>query len=138
MARLSGWKRIGIIASVVWILGAGIFTYRAVEKSEWETYSAQSDLLWGKAVGEAHDKYLSELSHERSDKPSPRFVPDLVVCDDCTLLEEQYFTNHRRVALRVSALVSFTTVALAWGLAYLILFLVNWVKRGFISPGNSN
>ena len=30
MARLSGWKRIGIIVSVVWILGAGIFTYNIV------------------------------------------------------------------------------------------------------------
>lgn len=27
MMKLNGWKRIGIIASVIWILGAGAYTY---------------------------------------------------------------------------------------------------------------
>jgi hypothetical protein len=159
MARLGGWKRIGIIASVVWFLGAGIFTYNGMEKYQREQFNAQFDLLWDKAADKARDKYLSEHPPEDLTKiyaankqqtktteadqelerlASGTFTPDLVVCKDCVLLKEQFLTNHRRIALEASASVAFTTVALAWGLAYLILFLVRWVKRGFINAENSN
>jgi hypothetical protein len=39
-------------------------------------------------------------------------------------------TNAREEA----ALVAFVPVPLGWGFAYLLFFLVRWVKRGFIKP----
>lgn len=153
MARLSGWKRIGIIASVVWILGGGIYSYKAVQNYEWKQYSAQYDLLWDYAWHEARDKSVLDTSGPRFPAPSEELLHDVaeaeeylrraapeppVVCDACKLLKQQYYANHTRIALKRSAPVAFIPVPVGWGLAYLILFLVNWVKRGFISPGNSN
>jgi hypothetical protein len=176
MARLGGWKRIGIIASVLWILGAGIFTYNSVNTYEWRTFYEQRNLLreWdeAKAAPKAPPGFVPDAPQE-SATPSPAPPPETLPpnffdnkpagssvppdlgeptehgpweayqdpkppCKDCALLEKQFLATHRRIALRASALIAFTTVALAWGLAYLILFLVNWVKRGFINPGNSN
>jgi hypothetical protein len=33
-ARLNGWQRIGVIASVVWIIGAPLYFESGVEKEE--------------------------------------------------------------------------------------------------------
>jgi hypothetical protein len=33
-AKLNGWKRIGIVASVVWILGAGLYTLKATSDAD--------------------------------------------------------------------------------------------------------
>jgi hypothetical protein len=126
MARLGGWKRTGIIASVVWILGAGISSYVGVEKLEREEFNAKWDDAWN-----------TYLMFQRYHALPKGFTPT-AMCEDCRLLEEQFHTNYTRVALRASAAFTFTILALGWALAYLVLFLVNWVKRGFISPGNSN
>jgi len=38
--KLDGWKRIGILASVVWIVGAGLYTHGTTEESDIKTASA--------------------------------------------------------------------------------------------------
>jgi hypothetical protein len=59
MMKLNGWKRIGIIASVVWILGAGVYTYdsRIDEASKFiaSTHVACDSYLVGK-TGDAWTK----------------------------------------------------------------------------------
>jgi hypothetical protein len=35
--RIDGWKRIGIIASVAWILGVGLYTFTTTRHSEIKT-----------------------------------------------------------------------------------------------------
>jgi hypothetical protein len=45
-----------------------------------------------------------------------------------------YLPTSRKAALKTSAIFTFGSLALGWGFVYLILFLVNWVKRGFVQP----
>ena len=107
---MSGWKRIGIVTSVLWILGGGIYTYN-----------------W------AADSYAHNLRVEcyRAEN-----VKDwAAVCDKPN---SDYLEGNRGVPLKITAVFTLVPILPAWGFAYLILFLVRWVKRGFISPGNSN
>jgi hypothetical protein len=110
MAKLDGWKRIGIIVSVVWILGAGIFTFNAVENSVIENASAQT--------------LMCEEAHNRAGSA------------ECDKRSTDYLANHNYDALIASALVAFIPVPLGWGFVYLILSLVAWVKRGFMRPSS--
>jgi hypothetical protein len=112
--KLNGWKRIGIIASVVWTLGAGIHTYDS-------------------ELGRASD-WIAD-THVRCDSSLPSDSKD----------EGAYESGYRKcnkeaedsLALAISnarfsaALAAFVPVPFGWGLVYLALFLVRWVKRGF-------
>ena len=114
MAKLNGWQRIGIIASVVWILGGGMGTYFS-ELDSASRFIASDHVscdasLWGE-TGDARDKGYKECNQQAGDA----FAVAL--------------SNARLEA----ALVALIPVPLGWGVAYLSLSLVRWVRRGFKS-----
>jgi hypothetical protein len=39
--RINGWQRIGIVASVIWAIGAPIYLDRAAEQKAWELVQGQ-------------------------------------------------------------------------------------------------
>ena len=106
MAKLNGWKRIGIIVSVVWILCADIYTYNAVENSVVENASAQT-INCEKANG-------------------------WIGSAECDKRSTDYLAAYKHDALMTSASAAFVPVPLVWGFVYLVLFFVAWVKRGFM------
>jgi hypothetical protein len=141
MARLSGWKRIGIIVSVVWILGAGIFTYN--ERMNYYLSlqfppNAKALAICNERENEARDRRVKECNN----LASPQFGPCMKGYDADSRerrTEECYSKNtaaylptSRKAALTGSAILAFVPLPLGWGFVYLILFLVAWVKRGFI------
>jgi hypothetical protein len=116
MARLSGWKRIGIVVSVAWILGTGIYTFITVDDDELHLCYKQAQDMKG-----SPEWLLLRLHRalQSTDYLAEAYPPDVSPWPE-------------------TAIVAFGTVPLGWGFAYFVLFLVHWVKRGFISPGNSN
>src|SRR5271167_3632413 len=112
MMKLNGWKRIGIIASVLWILGAGVHTY----DSEIDRASA--------LIVSNHVACDSDLAGKTGDDYTKGFNECNKHADDSLALA---LTNARLEA----ALVAFVAMPLGWGFTYLVLFLVRWVKRGF-------
>src|SRR6266478_22638 len=113
--KLNGWKRIGIVASVVWILGAGIYTY-----------DSEIDRASG-FITSTHVACDSNLGDKTGDAWTESFNECNKQADDSLALA---LTNARLEA----ALVAFAPVPLGWGFVYLILFLVRWIKRGFMRP----
>lgn len=102
MMKLNGWKRIGIIASVVWIFGAGAHTYvsennaKVVASVQCETNIGLSDAAFQKCITDTNDTY-----------------------------------NSRGLAVEV-AWIAFVPVPLIWAFTYLALFLIRWIRRGFV------
>lgn len=107
MVKLNGWKRLGVIASVVWILIAGICTFVVVGNSIIETASGFT------------------LRCEE--------VPNSSLAE-CDKLSTDYLAKTTNEPWIEAALVAFVPVPLGWGFTYLVLFLVRWVKRGFARP----
>ena len=110
MVKLNGWKRLGIIASVIWILCAGVYTFKVVDDALVTTASG-----FTLRCEEAPDGSLQGSAK----------------CDE---LSTDYLAGTIYEPWIAAAVVAFVPVPLGWGLTYLVLFLVRWVKRGFMRP----
>ncbi len=113
MIKLNGWKRIGIIASLAWILGGYIYAYDLAVSGP---SAAISDLhvacdadLNGK-TGAAYTNGFNECNRQAADSLAS------------IITDAQLF----------GASVALIPVPLGWGFVYLVLFLVRWVRRGFM------
>jgi hypothetical protein len=111
--KVNGWKRIGIIASVVWILGAG----RHVYDSEIDSAS--------RVIAATHVACDGDLAIKDGDAYTAGF-------DECNKRADDSLALALRNARLEAALVGFVPVPLGWGFTYLVIFLVRWVKRGFM------
>jgi hypothetical protein len=107
--RLNGWKRIGIIASVVWAIGAFVH------------YS-----------GKAMDFYQSFANTEVQsclDANGGKELPDV----GCLRRGEDDAVAHLPEAREEGAIYALFPIPFAWGIVYLVIFVVRWVRRGFVS-----
>lgn len=104
--NLNGWKRIGIVASVVWILGAGVHTLNV--ESEAVSQTAANLTL------------NCEQAH------------DVLRGTECDARGKDYIAENLSYARIDAAIVAFIPVPVGWGFISLILFLVRWIKRGFV------
>jgi len=114
MMKLNGWKRIGIIASAVWILGVGIYTYDSETERASRTIAAEHVACDSSLPSDSKDESAYEAGFRTCNKEA----------------EESLALAIRNARLS-AALVAFVPVPFGWGLVYLALFLVRWVKRGF-------
>jgi hypothetical protein len=107
--RLNGWQRIGIVASVAWAIGAYVYT------------NSQQD--WASQ----HANLCFAIERERD------------VRDDAEARVAECYRKFNRnlpIALaqqRSDAIaLALVPVPLGWLLAYGVLWLVRWVRRGFV------
>lgn len=106
--KLNGWKRIGIVASVVWIIGA---------------YGHTMDTAL-----DADAKFSVEIVQSCISAHNGQEVGD----NECLKRGEDYVVNNIHNNQIAAALVAIVPVPLGWGFAYLVIFLVRWIKRGFV------
>lgn len=104
--RLNGWQRIGIVASVVWTIGAPIYMDHAAQQE----------------AGDAFD-----LSY-RACRDVPSNDPD-----ECfQRANRAYNTVPRYPLLSANAAVAaLVPVGLGWLLVYALVYLVRWIRAGF-------
>ena len=99
------WKRVGIIASVVWILGAGIYTLKVQD--------------------DADSKFVNDMTLSCIDAYNFQ-EPALEKC----LKKGTDSVAERIPGERIeAAIVALVPVPLGWGFIYLVLFLVRWIRR---------
>jgi hypothetical protein len=137
--KISGWKRIGIIASVVWMLGAGFYTlkiagdndarfagdiYRQCREIYEEGRQTQSEYCAGR--GERVPMIDSSTVFNKCMEDYEAQHPDT-----CSTRMDDYIEHTLKGEWIWAGVVAVVPVPLAWGFTYLILFLVRWVKRGF-------
>jgi hypothetical protein len=138
--KINGWKRIGVIASVVWMVGAGLYTLNV---------TSGADLRFAASIY----RQCADIRDERSQNQREYCARQGAIApmiDSSTVFNkcmEEFAAKYpdtcstRSTDYAVSALpgerieaivVALVPVPFAWGLAYLVLFLVRWVKRGFL------
>jgi hypothetical protein len=102
--KLNGWKRLGILASIIWIIVAFFHTFQVAEDRDIE-------------VAVAIARSCEAVPHADSKK--------------CT--NEMYASGARTLPFEreEAAIIALVPVPLAWFGVYLIIFLVKWVRRGF-------
>jgi hypothetical protein len=103
--KVSGWKRIGIILSAVWVLGGFVKTFLYLD--------AEDNRMQAQSLHLCYEYYVPSSTN-----------PQIDTCD-------KPYVDNRRFEFESAAAVAVVPVPLAWGFVYLILFLIRWVKRGF-------
>ena len=104
-------KRIGIILSVIWVLGAGLHTF----DSEMDVSS--------RIITDIHVRCDSNLAGKSGAAWDDGF-------NRCNQEDDESLMLALLDARLDAAIVAFGGVPLGWGFIYLILFLIRWVKRG--------
>ena len=110
--KLNGWQRIGIVASVVWV----IYSYN-------HTYD---DLIYRQSSINVEEELNCMRAHQGDD--SAFRICDAVGKDNGGMANRLKEQHDDSIAAITEAIIP---VPLAWGFVYLTLFLVRWVKRGF-------
>jgi hypothetical protein len=103
---MSGWKRIGIIVSIVWILVAYWVTFTRVQNE---------DIHWHVTLA-----LSCEDRHQGTDPECEKL-----------LHEDNRVEEHK-----MAAVVALAPVPIAWGLVYLILFLTRWLGADLSGRNN--
>ncbi len=116
--KLSGWQRIGILASLGWILGAGYYTFATISEAN-SRFHAELAL-----------RCEENLSNGMTESERTKWQEH---CDSYLPTGERLDQEVRDERLEAFC-VAFIPVPLGWSFVYLILFLVRWVKRGFVRP----
>ena len=106
--RLNGWQRIGIIASVVWAIGAPIYLDHAAEQKAWEWFRASYEICRSNPGNDGNT--CSEMASRAYDNVS----------------RYRFFADTGNVAF-----VSLVPIVLGWLLAYALVYLVGWIRAGF-------
>lgn len=107
--KLNGWKRIGIVASVAWFLGAGGCTLIVRRDQDLRFAVALEDSCTKFFVGADRTNYLKQCMKQRDD----------------------YLASMSKDVWLNAVAVATVPVPLGWGFVYLTLLLVHWIKRGF-------
>jgi hypothetical protein len=104
--KLSGWKRIGFVASVLWAIGVGLHVYENRLNSFIVVSQFNEDVCL-----EAHSNDTE---------------------NHCFADSQKYVSDMLPGAELEAAIYALVPVPLGWGFVYLVLFVVRWVKRGFL------
>lgn len=105
---MGGWKRIGIVVSVIWIFGAGGYTLSSRENDAIR-FGSQTTLACEGFYDSGGPHYSAACDKDGDD------AMNIAVAQ----------------GRADAAMIALIPVPLGWGFVYLVLFLVRWVKRGF-------
>ena len=107
--KLSGWKRLGIVASVVWAIGGYFYTFQDVFGSSQGLY----DTIEQDCLQRASNSGLEGASSKCEEEFTQSLHESMVS------------------AREAGAFAALVPIPLVWGGVYFGMFLFRWVRRGF-------
>ena len=111
--RLNGWQRIGIVASVVWVIGGG---------------------FWGNTVGLSQGDYvkltLEQCLAARSIQPDGT-IPRDADWGPCYAKFEKDWPEAVKDHWYYAAAFAFIPIPLAWLVVWGMVSLARWIRAGF-------
>jgi hypothetical protein len=126
--KLGGWQRIGVILSVLWFVGFGVFMFE-------HEMSRHGDFhMW--QLGNCYK--IAEMRREPLQPNDPAYASRDAQIErdlkDCRDRASAFFT--KQVGdfwsnLWILPLVDLASIALAWLFVWIVVSLVRWVSRGF-------
>ena len=106
--RLNGWQRIGIVASVIWAIGAPIYLDSVAQNEARERFKLSYGLC--RDIPTNDPNRCSERASQQAD----------------TVQRYRLLTDKAIVAV-----VSLVPIALGWLLVYVLVGLGRWIRAGF-------
>jgi hypothetical protein len=113
MKRLNGWQRIGVILSVIWLIGGGFLTHAIIKDD------LSRDVAW-------QDGVVARLSD--ADQVAVKARDLSKMSDGGLLMVRDSIDNEVNTRTAVWTLAP---LLLAWLLVYALVWLTRWVRAGF-------
>jgi hypothetical protein len=130
--KRSGWRRIGMVLSVIWFVGFGGFLWIGETSHNADSYGVK---LRNCAA-------ILEFSNEPSQYILKQQDRAMIAIDSLTKYEicrsdaERFFLNEAEQLYRGIPIllgIDFATVIVGWALAWVVILVVRWINRGFAS-----
>jgi hypothetical protein len=102
--RLNGWQRIGIVLSILWALGAGLYSYNA------------------------HLTRAEEMTDR--DYRACVAVKD-TLNRDCTAAAKEVYQYWSQWKWSGTAIAALAPIPVIWLLVYIVVCTARWIRRGF-------
>jgi hypothetical protein len=130
--KLNGWERIGIIASVAWVVGAGVCTLNVLN----DAYLKRNAFYYSECAAIRDEGNYNARVRCANGDGSISFNECLDAYkqqhpDICSNRAQENIPSEVSNERAGAAFVAFVPLPFAWGFLYLVLFLVRWIKRGF-------
>jgi len=133
---IKGWGRIGIVLSVIWFLGFGVFLF-AHPTLEAELHGRRLQncyLIYGGSIEEEDArKYASD-----ADDMIRHWMPDIEARrKECETKASLWYDNNKQsnyARLAEIVALNLLSIALAWLVAWGCIAVGRWVHRGFANP----
>lgn len=132
--RLNGWQRIGVIVSVLWIVG-GFLWGNSWYLSSQDAPVASEYRLCEAAADQKQQNYMQE-AQAAQESNTPLRTTDTWNADDAKCQQEMNsgFIAATKGHWLAASLFAIFPLLFAWGLAWIVMRLYRWVRTGFASP----
>jgi hypothetical protein len=114
--RLNGWQRVGIVLSVVWLIGAAIYETYAMEDRYNAAFSA--------AYRPVYDRCRDTQDRELKALGRPNGI-------DCAEEAGRVASAVPQQSAWSAAIAVFVPIPIAWLIAFALVALMRWIRRGF-------
>ena len=135
---LSGWKRIGIIASVAWLIGGGILALTTKDDAYRKRTGHALDSCWTQADQTRERNYRSlDARHlplgDAGDaaRNQARNAVESQMDQEYHACADRMWANNPDTSLRDAGIWSLVTLGIGWILVFALIGLVRWVLAGF-------
>jgi hypothetical protein len=128
-----GWRRIGIVLSIVWFVGFAGFIWIWSNRERGDFYSYQLGMCY--RLLEVNNEALQYLTPDAAEK---RRAENWVKHESCKseasdFLRRRADEENSSAAIGILLAVDAATVALGWLLVWFFVSIVQWIRRGFQS-----
>lgn len=111
--RLNGWQRIGIVLSIAWMVGAPIYM----------------DKVGHQRLRDIELSLISLCTTAGSKLPSEERIGKCI--KDGSADADKYRDIFIKPPLTIFFKYGVLPVPVFWALSYFVIFVINWVRRGF-------
>src|SRR5665213_495776 len=127
---MKGWRRIGIVISVLWFLGFGFFLWNMHIHDLTDPYDSELHLC-----GSLLDIDNDGLQYVKPGSRDARQAVNWTKYEDCKKRAEVNFhklaDEQGTYAIPIVLAINAVSIALGWLLVWFIVVVVRWVRRGF-------
>jgi hypothetical protein len=130
--RARGWRRIGVVLSVIWFIGFGDYIWVSEVGRIGEFYRWQLETC-GKILSNANDGLQYIAKQEEREKRQSENRAKYKECQDSASSFHGSSNADLRKGIPLLLAVDLGTVAFGWLVVWLVTLVVRWVQRGFAS-----
>jgi hypothetical protein len=128
--RARGWRRIGIVVSVVWFIAFAAYVWSDSNLRNGDFYSSQLRMCYT-ILDVANESLQYARTPEERDKRSSENRAKYEKCNaDAKAL---FFSEADQLYKGIPIIlgVDLATIAIGWALVWFVVFVVRWIRRGF-------